>query len=134
MIGRMKTSWQRFKVGKPGHRFQDRYHYRQEQQAHLTKRVLLIFLGAVLALGSLFLAPLPGPGLATVILGLAILAGEVLPAARMLDWAEVSLRRFARLVRELWRASVVGKISIVLVSAICVAGLLYATYLLLFGG
>ena len=130
----MKASWQRFKVGKPGHRFQDRYHYRQEQQVHLTKRVLLIFLGAGLALGSLFLAPLPGPGLATVILGLAILAGEVLPAARLLDWAEVSLRRFARLVRELWRASVVGKISIVLVSAICVAALLYATYLLLFGG
>ena len=44
------------------------------------------------------------------------------------------LRRFARLVRELWRASVVGKISIVLVSAVCVAALLYATYLLLFGG
>jgi uncharacterized protein (TIGR02611 family) len=134
MIGRMKASWQRFKVGKPGHRFQDRYHDRQEQQGHLAKRVLLIFFGAALALGSLFLAPLPGPGFATVFLGLAILAGEVLPAARLLDWAEVRLRRFAWLVRELWRASVVGKISIVLVSAICVAALLYATYLLLFGG
>src|SRR5918994_153010 len=134
MIARTKASWQRFKAGKPGHRFQDRYHHRQAAQGHQMKRVLLIFLGAVLALGSLFLAPLPGPGLATVILGLAILAGEVLPAARLLDWAEVSLRRFARLVRELWRASVVGKISIVLVSAICVAALLYATYLLLFGG
>ena len=134
MIGRMKASWQRFKVGKLGHRFQDRYHHRQEQQGHLAKRVLLIFFGAALALGSLFLAPLPGPGFATVFLGLAILAGEVLPAARLLDWAEVRLRRFARFVRELWRASVVGKISIVLVSAICVAGLLYTTYLLLFGG
>jgi len=134
MIGRMKASWQRFKAGKPGHRFQDRYHHRQEQQGHLTKRVLLIFLGAVLAIGSLFLAPLPGPGFATVFLGLAILAGEVLPAARLLDWAEVRLRSFARFVRELWRASVVGKISIVLVSAICAAALLYATYLLLFGG
>src|SRR5215207_4839632 len=122
MIGRMKASWQRFQVGKPGHRFQDHYHHRQEKQGHLTKRVLLIFLGAALALGSLFLAPLPGPGFATVFLGLAILAGEV------------RLRRFARFVWELWRASVVGKISIVLVSAICVAGLLYTTYLLLFGG
>ena len=98
------------------------------------KSVLLIFLGAVLAVGSLFLAPLPGPGFATVFLGLAILAGELRPVARFLDWAEVRLRRFARFVRGLWRASVVGKISVVLVSAICVAALLYVAYLLLFGG
>ena len=98
------------------------------------KSVLLIFLGAVLAVGSLFLAPLPGPGFATVFLGLAILAGELRPVARFLDWAEVRLRRFARFVRGVWQASVVGKISVVLVSAICVAALLYVAYLLLFGG
>jgi uncharacterized protein (TIGR02611 family) len=98
------------------------------------KRVLLIFLGAVLAVGSLFLAPLPGPGIATVFLGLAILAGELRPAARFLDWAEVRLMRFVRFVRGVWRASVLGKISVVLVSAICVAALLYVAYLLLFGG
>jgi uncharacterized protein (TIGR02611 family) len=134
MIGRTKASWQRFKASKPGHRFQDRYHHRQQEQAHLTKRVFLICLGAVLALGSLFLAPLPGPGFATVLLGLAILAGEVLPAARFLDWAEVRLRRFARFVRRVWRASVTGRVSVVLVAAICGGVLLYATYLLLFGG
>jgi uncharacterized protein (TIGR02611 family) len=98
------------------------------------KSVLRIFLGAVLAVGSLFLAPLPGPGFATFFLGLAILAGELQPAARFLDWAEVRLRRFARFVWGVWRASVVGKISVVLVSAICVASLLYVAYLLLFGG
>ena len=98
------------------------------------KSVLLIFLGAVLAVGSLFLAPLPGPGFATVFLGLAILAGELQPVARFLDWAEVRLRKLVRLVRGLWRASVVGKISVVLVSAICVTALLYVAYLLLFGG
>ena len=98
------------------------------------KSVLLIFLGAILALGSLFLAPLPGPGFATVFLGLAILAGELRPAARFLDWAEVRLRRLARFVRGVWQASVVGKISVVLVSAICVAAILYVAYLLLFGG
>src|SRR5918993_5428861 len=113
MIGRMKASWQRFKVGKPGHRFQDRYHHRQEQQGHLTKRILLVFLGAALALGSLFLAPLPGPGFATVFLGLAILAGEVLPAARSLDWVEVRLRWFARFIGRVWRSSVLGKVAVV---------------------
>ena len=134
MIARSKASWQQFKAGKPGHRFQDRYHQRQEAQGHQMKSVLRIFLGAVLAVGSLFLAPLPGPGFATVFLGLAILAGELRPAARFLDWAEVRLRRFARFVLGVWRASVVGKISVVLVSAICVAALLYVAYLLLFGG
>ena len=134
MIARTKASWQRLKAGKPGHRFQDRYHHRQEAQGRQMKSVLLIFLGAVLAVGSLFLAPLPGPGFATVFLGLAILAGELRPAARFLDWAEVRLRRFARFVRGVWRASVVGMISVVLVSAICVAALLYVAYLLLFGG
>jgi uncharacterized protein (TIGR02611 family) len=134
MIERTKASWQRFKVGKPGHRFQDRYHHRQAQQAQLPKRIILICLGTVLALGSLLLAPLPGPGFATVFLGLAILAGELLPAARFLDWVEVRLRRFARFVRVVWRASVLGKVSVVLVAAICGGALLYVAYRLLFGG
>ena len=84
-----------------------------------------------LGLGQVFVANMTGN---TVLLGLAILAGELRPVARFLDRAEVRLRRFARFVRELWRASVVGKISVVLVSAICVAALLYVAYLLLFGG
>src|SRR5215203_7027392 len=134
MIGRMKASWQRFKVGKPGHRFQDRYHHRQEQRRHLTKRVLLIFLGAALALGSLFLAPLPGPGFATVFLGLAILAGELLPAARFLDWAELRLRKFAHLVRYVWRSSLLGKVSVVAVAALCAAAVVYVIYRLFFAG
>ena len=133
MIGRTKASWRRFKAGKPGHRFQDRYHHRQAEQAHLPKRIFLICLGAVLAVGSLFLAPLPGPGFATIFLGLAILAGELLPAARFLDWAEVRLRRFARFVGRLWRSSTFGKVAVVSVAAICGVALLYVTYRLLFG-
>ena len=42
-------------------------------------------LGTVIALVSLFLAPLPGPGFATVFLGLAILAGELLTLACLFD-------------------------------------------------
>src|SRR5829696_9631899 len=126
MIERLKQHWREFSESKPGQRFQERYRRRQlGEQGHILKRVFLIVLGAFLAVGSLFLAPLPGPGFATVFLGLAILAGELRPAARFLDWAEVRLRRFARFVRELWQASVVGEISVVLVSAICVTALLY---------
>ena len=91
-------------------------------------------LGAVIAVGSLVLAPLPGPGWATVFIGLMILAGELLPAARFLDWLEVSLRKLARFIHKIWRASVLGKIAVILVTALCVAALIYVVYLLLFSG
>src|SRR5215213_5318670 len=134
MIARTKASWQQFKAGKPGYRFQDRYHHRQEAQAHQMKSVLLIFLGAVLAVGSLFLAPLPGPGFATIFLGLAILAGELRPAARFLDWAEVRLRKLAHFVANVWQGSLLGKISVVAVAALCAAAVAYAIYRLFFAG
>ncbi|HYQ84813.1 MAG TPA: PGPGW domain-containing protein, partial [Rubrobacter sp.] len=92
----------------------------------------LITLGAIIALGSLVLAPLPGPGWGTVFVGLMILAGELLPAARFLDWLEVWLRKLGRTVHEIWRSSVWGKIAVLLVSALCVAAVAYVVYLLLF--
>ncbi|HKH58066.1 MAG TPA: PGPGW domain-containing protein, partial [Rubrobacter sp.] len=78
------------------------------------------------------LAPLPGPGWATVFIGLMILAGELLPAARFLDWLEVWLRKLGRYVYKIWRASVWGKIVVILGAALCVAAVAYVVYLLLF--
>ena len=135
MIERLKQHWREFSESKPGQRFQERYRRRQlGEQGHILKRVFLIVLGAVLALGSLFLAPLPGPGFATVFLGLAILAGELLPAARFLDWAELRLRKFAHLVRYVWRSSLLGKVSVVAVAALCAAAVVYVIYRLFFAG
>ena len=79
MIGRLKGNWEEFRDSKPGERFKDRYHRRQEQPGHIVMRVILVILGTILAISSLVLAPLPGPGFATVFLGLAILGGELLP-------------------------------------------------------
>ena len=135
MIEKVKKHWREFKKGKPGHRFQDRYHRRQQDgRGHIVKRVFLVVLGTVLAVGSLFLAPLPGPGFATVFLGLAILAGELLPAARFLDWAEVRLRKLAHFVANVWQGSLLGKISVVAVAALCAAAVAYAIYRLFFAG
>jgi uncharacterized protein (TIGR02611 family) len=135
MIERLKEHWRDFRESKPGRRFQDRYRRRQQdEQGHILKRIFLIVLGAVLALGSLFLAPLPGPGFATVFLGLAILAGELLPAARFLDWAEVRLRKFASFVRYVWRSSFLGKISVVAIAALLAAAVAYVVYRLFFAG
>jgi uncharacterized protein (TIGR02611 family) len=135
MIERLREQWREFSESKPGHRFQDRYRRRREdERGHVLKRAFLIVFGTVLALGSLFLAPLPGPGFATVFVGLAILAGELLPAARFLDWGEVRLRRFGRFVVKVWRSSLLGKISIVAVAALLAAAVAYVAYRLLFAG
>ncbi len=135
MMKQIEQHWREFRKGKPGRRFKDRYHRRrQDGQRHILWRILLIALGGAIAFGSLVLAPLPGPGWATVFIGLMILAGELLPAARFLDWLEVWLRKLGRLIHRVWRASVLGKIVVLLVSALCVAAIIYVAYLLLFGG
>lgn len=133
MFEQLQEHWREFKESKPGQRFKDRYRRRrQHEQGHILWRIFLITLGAIIALGSLVLAPLPGPGWGTVFVGLMILAGELLPAARFLDWLEVWLRKLGRTVHEIWRSSVWGKIAVLLVSALCVAAVAYVVYLLLF--
>ncbi len=135
MIERLREQWREFRESKPGHRFQDRYRRQQQhERGHVLKRIFLIVFGTVLALGSLFLAPLPGPGFATVFVGLAILAGELLPAARFLDWGEVRLRRFGRFVGRVWRSSLPGKVAVVAVAALLAAAVAYVAYRLLFAG
>ena len=133
MIGRLKGDWEEFKESKPGERFKERYRHRQQAPGHAAKRILLDVLGSVIALGSLFTAPLPGPGFATVFLGLAILAGEFLPAARFLDWAEVRLRQLWRFTLNVWRTGPLGKAAVVVVAALLAAAVLYVAYRLLFG-
>ena len=135
MFEQIHQHWREFGESKPGQRFKDRYRRRrQDGQSHIVLRIFLITLGAVIAVGSLVLAPLPGPGWATVFIGLMILAGELLPAARFLDWLEVWLRKLARFIHKVWRASVLGKIAVILAAALCVAALIYVVYLLIFSG
>jgi uncharacterized protein (TIGR02611 family) len=132
MVEQLRQSWQEFTESKSGERFKDRYRRRrQDEQGHIIWRIFLITLGAFIALGSLILAPLPGPGWATVFVGLMILAGELLPAARFLDWLEVWLRRFWLSVKQAWRSSVAGKVAVILVAALCVAAVVYVVYSLL---
>ena len=133
MIRSLKGDWEEFKESRPGERFKDRYRRRQQKQGHIVKRVVLVVVGSVLAVGSLLIAPLPGPGFATVFIGLAILAGELLPAARLLDWSEVRLRQLWQFVVDVWRTGPFSKISLIFVVAFLAAGFLYLAYRLLFG-
>jgi uncharacterized protein (TIGR02611 family) len=135
MVEQIERQWREFRESKPGERFKNRYRRRrQDEQGHIIWRIFLITLGAVIALGSLVLAPLPGPGWATVFVGLMILGGELLPAARFLDWLEVQLRRLWQLVRGAWHASLLGKVAVVVVAGSCAAAIIYVGYLLLFSG
>ncbi len=135
MVERMKRNWREFRESEPGERFKERYRRRQQaERGHIVWRIFLITLGAVIAVGSLVLAPLPGPGWATVFVGLMILGGELLPAARFLDWLEVQLRRLWGFVQKVWRASFPGKVAVVVVAVMLAGAAIYVVYLLLFSG
>lgn len=136
VIGRIDNSWQRFIHDKPGQRFQNRYERRQRRakKSHIVVKILYIILGTVVAVGSLVLAPLPGPGWGTVFVGLMILAGEVRLVAIFLDWLEVRLRRLWRLIVGLWRSGPAGRAAIVAVVLLAVAAALYVLYRLFLGG
>lgn len=78
--------------------------------------------------------PAPGPGWLIFFLGLGLIAGEFLPVARFMDWAEVRLRRLARWAIGKWtRSSPAARASIVLAILISAAALGYASYRLVFG-
>jgi len=135
MIGRAKRNWRHFKKSKPGDRFQVRYFYRKQTGAGRVSRIFNVVVGSVLVIVSTLFGWAPGLGLVTLLIGLALIAGELFPVARFLDWSKVKLRKLARLAGEvLAGATTVGKTLIVLVVLVFVAALVYGAYSLLFGG
>jgi hypothetical protein len=110
LIGRIKEDWRLFKASRSGYRFRDHYR-RHRRRSRLRsprqgrfdfRKVLFIAVGIAIAITSIVLGPLPGPGLGSFLLGLVILASELRIVARFLDWAEVKLRRPVRLAKDAW--------------------------------
>jgi hypothetical protein len=100
--------WRQFlKHSAPGRRFRDRYRRRQQagRNRSTLRRGCYVAFGAAIAIGSLLLAPLPGPGWGTSFVGLGIVAGEVLHVARLLDRAEVRLREALQRTKAVWDKS-----------------------------
>ncbi len=97
---------------------------RARPKALAAYRVLVLLLGLLLVVGGLLLVPLPGPGWLIVLLGLAVLASEFEPAARLLDHARARLHRWEEWVRTQPRWVQWG---IALGTAACVAGVLWVT-------
>ena len=104
MIEKWREDWRLFKARKPGFRFRDRCRRRERSGSGGFDfwKALYVVGGLALALASLLLAPLPGPGWGTFFVGIMILAGELLIVARLLDRADVMLRGPVRRVKGVW--------------------------------
>jgi hypothetical protein len=91
----------------PGCRFRDRYRRRQHagRGRSMFRRACYVAFGIAIAIGSLVLAPLPGPGWGTFFVGSGIVAGEVWHVARLLDRGEVKLRQALQHTKGVWDAS-----------------------------
>src|SRR5829696_2574316 len=131
MIRKMREDWQRFKASKPGYRFRDRYRHHQQSRRGRFGFQKALFIVSGLAIGSIVLAPLPGPGLGTFLLGLAIIAGELRIVAHFLDWAEVKLRGPARRAKGAW-ASWARWARILIGAVVWIGGVAFGLWALLY--
>jgi len=91
MIERLRKGWRELKQGKPGHRFRERYERSPSTQG--ARKGATIGIGVLLVLAGIVFLPLPGPGIAIIVVGALLIAEESLSAARLLDWLELKARR-----------------------------------------
>jgi hypothetical protein len=101
MTEKWREDWRLFQASKPGFRFRDRYRRRQRNSPGRVgfRKALYVLGGIAVAIVSLLLAPVPGPGWGTFLVGILILAGELPIVARLLDRADVMLRGPARRIQ-----------------------------------
>ncbi len=137
MIGRVKDGWRLFAGGKPGFRFRERYRARKGRRRGRFDPVRLSWMagGAALVLVSTLFGWLPVLGWGTAIMGLAMIAGESYPVARLMDRLEVGVRRlFKPLWKGLLRLPAWARLSISVTVALVTLALAYGFYSLTFGG
>jgi len=91
-----RRQWDLFRISRPGRRFQDFYERKRGSRGGALWRCLLIACGALLCLAGLFFMAVPGPGIPILLLGMALIAQQSRPTARLLDYAELRLRRLVR--------------------------------------
>jgi len=92
-------SWDRFVHTTPGRRFQERYRRMQHEKGSAWKRCAFVLAGIALSVVGLFFMAVPGPGIPILAVGLALIAQESATLARLLDRAEVRLRRWWKRIR-----------------------------------
>lgn len=93
---------------------------RSNQHSHRIYKWVVGIVGAAVAIGGLFLVPLPGPGWLIVFLGIGILASEFEWAHRLLGWGKARLRDWNTWLRPkpLWFKGLVGLATLAVVCLI----------------
>ena len=100
MLEALKREWRAFREQRAGTRFRRIHRRRAGRSSGRVMRIVVIVAGAVLTVVGLVMILLPGPGLLTMLAGVALIAGESLMVARQLDRLNLLLeRRLARLRR-----------------------------------
>ena len=133
VIGKVKEGrkrWQLLREIEPGHRFQTRYHShrRRRERGETWKygRILNLVGGSALIAAGFAFLPTPGPSYIIIVIGLWMLAGEVLLLARLFDRSEMRLRELGRWIKDIWtNSSTMVRLSIVLAILTCVVALGY---------
>ena len=102
IMSRALDEWRRFRDDTPGCRFR---HYNERLHTHGTRtlRVFGILCGGVLVVAGIARCFLPGPGVITILLGLALFGGESRRLARRLDRLEPAMRRKAKAIARWWK-------------------------------
>lgn len=94
MLESIRQNWRAFRHDSPGQRFARRYEKRRRARRgrHFTG-LLFAAAGLLLAVAGLFFMAVPGPGIPIFLAGAALVAGESLHVARLLDRFELWVRR-----------------------------------------
>ncbi len=95
MFAALRRRWRTFRSAPAGRRFQQRYRRRAPRAGALRKGVVMCVAIAMLAAGIALLV-LPGPGVLVIVLAAALIAGESLVAARILDRVDLWIARCLR--------------------------------------
>lgn len=97
MFDWLRAHFRVFLAARSGTRFR-RQHRRRQARPHLLHTILALGGGVLLILAGLVMLVLPGPGMLVMVIGAALIAGESLLVARLLDrldfWASVHYRRW----------------------------------------
>ena len=99
MLSGLKFRIRRFVATPSGSRFRV-HHERLEQRPNLMRTMLVVGGGLILLALGLIMLVLPGPGLLVAAIGLALIAGESMWVARLLDRLDLF---FTKIWRR-WRA------------------------------
>ena len=135
-IGKALYRWRLLWTLDAGHRFQTRYHTcrfdRECGEAYRYGRVFNLSVGPLLVVAGFIFLPTPGPSFIIIVIGLWMVAGELLVMAPLFDRMEVRLRKAARWAKDTWaRSPNAAKVAVVLGTA---GVLFYGIYRLFFSG